>query len=693
MPDLNLPTPGVTPGPEWATRINSAFGIVNSELEGRLSPSGLQDSITEAAAELNPTALSDNYIAIQARTSGTQTDNALLTKFDRYVIRKPVQGVNVDDHLDSELAIAKSGRYQSVVLPFWDDENPAVAWQLNRSHELWGGGVSYWFAPIKQTNPLQRGFVVPTGADRGVIHFVDLEGTKATLQPGNTIPIGSPLLGSSGLDVNASYWTITGQYRSWRSGVNVGVENTSTDLTQRFNNRVDITVSDNDFGLTYYRQVGSSFRVSGSYIRTLYSPDEPHLIYGTQGYSRDCVIERAYAENSPEGFPVIAKANEGLRIDEISVFNCAGILNIVNARGTTNVGLLRGRQLSTVGVLQDGTRILQPAFVNFISQPWTYPWYPVRIEEFDLDLVSGIESSRLRAVSIDGSAEVSVNKVSISYELNEVSNSQGLITVFGPSNIGSISIFNRGTGGIRGLWYRASDFQVNARHVLRNAPVMRGVAEAVRVDDNINVSIPYQDQFVTAFSYPPVSTGIAPFRGVTSPTPALNTRGNRWYSFPQSGQYRSLPLTLNRELCYPLILQRQLKISDIALAITTAASGAVVRVAVRSANSDGTPGRLIYDFGTVSAAATGEATATVPSGPITLPPGGYYLSVTAQGGAPSVGSVDGTNLVLGTPTALQSLQGQIYYRNDVTGTPDNVFVETGFSNSSGCPRVGFKNVE
>lgn len=77
MPNLNLPTPGVTPGPEWAARINSAFGIINGELDGRLSPEGLEDSIAAAAAELNPQALSDTFIGQQIANPSSQTSTQL----------------------------------------------------------------------------------------------------------------------------------------------------------------------------------------------------------------------------------------------------------------------------------------------------------------------------------------------------------------------------------------------------------------------------------------------------------------------------------------------------------------------------------------------------------------------------------------------------------------------------------------
>ena len=38
MPELNLPTPGVTRGPAWASKLNAAITDINDEIEtGRLS--------------------------------------------------------------------------------------------------------------------------------------------------------------------------------------------------------------------------------------------------------------------------------------------------------------------------------------------------------------------------------------------------------------------------------------------------------------------------------------------------------------------------------------------------------------------------------------------------------------------------------------------------------------------------------
>ena len=78
MPDLDLPIPGVTPGPEWATKNNAALNALNDVMEtGRLSQGGISDEIVTAAAELNPAALSDSFIAQQITTPGSQTATEL----------------------------------------------------------------------------------------------------------------------------------------------------------------------------------------------------------------------------------------------------------------------------------------------------------------------------------------------------------------------------------------------------------------------------------------------------------------------------------------------------------------------------------------------------------------------------------------------------------------------------------------
>jgi lysophospholipase L1-like esterase len=78
MPDLDLPIPGVTPGPEWATKNNAALNALNEVMEtGRLSQEGLEAELVSTAADLNPEALSDSFIAQQIATPGSQTATEL----------------------------------------------------------------------------------------------------------------------------------------------------------------------------------------------------------------------------------------------------------------------------------------------------------------------------------------------------------------------------------------------------------------------------------------------------------------------------------------------------------------------------------------------------------------------------------------------------------------------------------------
>lgn len=62
MPNLNLPTPGVTPGPEWASRVNVAFDLLNDAVEGTDSSSFLSVYSTGAKGD----GTTDDTEAIQA---------------------------------------------------------------------------------------------------------------------------------------------------------------------------------------------------------------------------------------------------------------------------------------------------------------------------------------------------------------------------------------------------------------------------------------------------------------------------------------------------------------------------------------------------------------------------------------------------------------------------------------------------
>lgn len=47
MPTISLPTPGVTPGTAWASELNVAINSINNEVDGRLGPAQLDQSISD----------------------------------------------------------------------------------------------------------------------------------------------------------------------------------------------------------------------------------------------------------------------------------------------------------------------------------------------------------------------------------------------------------------------------------------------------------------------------------------------------------------------------------------------------------------------------------------------------------------------------------------------------------------------
>lgn len=82
--DAPLPTTGQKP---WS--LNPAIEEVRGrvgDVEDYVSGPGIQDAIVEAAAELNPEALSDEFIASQISTSGTSTQTELWATIDAGVV-------------------------------------------------------------------------------------------------------------------------------------------------------------------------------------------------------------------------------------------------------------------------------------------------------------------------------------------------------------------------------------------------------------------------------------------------------------------------------------------------------------------------------------------------------------------------------------------------------------------------------
>lgn len=184
------------------------------------------------------------------------------------------------------------------------------------------------------------------------------------------------------------------------------------------------------------------------------------------------------------------------------------------------------------------------------------------------------------------------------------------------------------------------------------------------------------------------STGIkwAAAAGGSTPTP---------YSLMISGRYvvvnawqtaGTLVMTQNRMFYVPLWLDRALTLNRIGVGVTTAAAGSTLRLGAYTAVNDA-PDTLVADYGTVSAATTGDKEITISQA---LPAGLTWLAIVAQGGTPTI--YMSTPFVGFPQTSLTNLaqygSNQLYYNGDtVSGAlPSTATLSTGAS-ANGTPRI------
>jgi hypothetical protein len=118
---------------------------------------------------------------------------------------------------------------------------------------------------------------------------------------------------------------------------------------------------------------------------------------------------------------------------------------------------------------------------------------------------------------------------------------------------------------------------------------------------------------------------------------AFAHRSGSWY-FPWLFDSASAPgtsaFTAGRLLFVPIWVDAAWSIDRVGFYLSTVAASSSVRIGIYNAGSNGAPGSLLVDFGTVATAVgTGEKTITVSQ---TLQPGMYWLAMAAQGGNPTL---------------------------------------------------------
>jgi hypothetical protein len=156
----------------------------------------------------------------------------------------------------------------------------------------------------------------------------------------------------------------------------------------------------------------------------------------------------------------------------------------------------------------------------------------------------------------------------------------------------------------------------------------------------------------------------------------------------QTGASTSAPITQSTLMAFPFVVAKYSgqSFNEIGLEVTTAAASSVVRLGLY-ADTNGKPGTLITEYGTVDTSTTGYKTITISS---TLLPGKYWIAAVAQGGAPTIGIVTGINPLIGQPDLSASGHMMTYTKTSVTGSLPSPFGST--SGLNFAPRVQLKAV-
>ena len=536
--------------------------------------------------------------------------------------------------LQAAMAACQARGFKQLIIPQLDPANPSRPWVLSGQLEPYAGlTVHAEDAEFKQTVIDHPVFYVAPTADHVSIHMghANLDnglGRRvliADIATTGTVNGHTPRGNCAGVLSDAAHGTFTGRY----SGFIFGVALTTPvgDTALREHNRVDITVDQVDFGLTYDTQNGGDFKVVGSYIQMLDSTDPAHLIYAVLNAdipTTNCVAE-GNAWDGVGGVPFSFKAQKGAHVKSLTVRNCPGVLNVVDPLGPIVFDSIHGTDILTdvygggqtaaietgfSGLAPDaaGTKTIGTARISFASSVSTVNYF--------------------RAANLDD--DWTIGLLDISYQTNAVNNAQTMVQANGNrSHINALRIRNTGTGGIRGLRYVAG----TKDHYLATGPAIIGGADAVIIDPGVLTSdLCVDEQIITpAAGYaklvytPDISNTVRNGAGF-----ARRLRQNRWFAAPVGATSPVSP-EFNKLCIVPVTFQRAVSIDKLGIVVSTAVPASTIRLGIYSDSGVGYPGALIIDGGTVDTSTTGSKTVTITK--TTLPPGTYYLAYVPQGAA------------------------------------------------------------
>lgn len=137
-----------------------------------------------------------------------------------------------------------------------------------------------------------------------------------------------------------------------------------------------------------------------------------------------------------------------------------------------------------------------------------------------------------------------------------------------------------------------------------------------------------------------------------------------------SGSVSSSALTQSVEYASPVFFHKAVTLNRLGVAVTATAASSTIRLGIRN-DSDGVPGTVVLDAGTIdSASTTGEFFITISQA---LSPGWYWFTATPQGGAPSANIITAHNAYI---------SGHTSYNTGFTGN-QNAFTQTGVTGALG----------
>lgn len=184
----------------------------------------------------------------------------------------------------------------------------------------------------------------------------------------------------------------------------------------------------------------------------------------------------------------------------------------------------------------------------------------------------------------------------------------------------------------------------------------------------------------------------------TTPGGLIRT-GQAFYHFPPATAVGTNATGTAVLRAFPVYLEAGLTLDRLGVEVTTGAASSVARLGIYSTGSDGAPGALLVDAGTVATTSAGAKEVTL-SQAITAT-GWYWLACASQGGDPTYRSFTSTTALLlnlpivpfGTTTPTSgSLSTAGISQSGITGALPDPFGLSAAAASGAAPRIWFRVV-